>query len=156
MSGGKISPHSLPDLKNTSDDALGNYLRGLGFAQDNTKLDTRLIIGYTSVIIAGATFAADYKLGWEVTKTWTAVAVAAYAILNGAYTYWMCAVEKGVVFEGAHKGKRVRPDLAGGMYVGHPYSRRVLDIDSEQDEEIRPNVLPHSFESWLAHQHSFT
>ncbi|KAK1064600.1 signal peptidase complex subunit spc2 [Friedmanniomyces endolithicus] len=103
----KISPHSLAELKNTTDDALGNYLRGLKFEQDNTKLDVRLAIGYASVIIAAATFAADYKLGWEATKIWTAVAVVAYALLNGAFTYWMWAVEKGCVFDGVREGKKI-------------------------------------------------
>ena len=103
----KISPHSLAELKNTTDDALGNYLRGLKFEQDNTRLDVRLAIGYASVVIAAATFAADYKLGWEATKTWTAVAVVAYALLNGAFTYWMWAVEKGCVFDGVREGKKV-------------------------------------------------
>ncbi|KAI7052732.1 hypothetical protein KC352_g45459, partial [Hortaea werneckii] len=106
MSGeAKISPHSLPDLKNTTDDALGNYLRGLNFQQDNSKLDTRLAIGYTSVLIAAATFVADYKLGWEATKGWTAVAVVCYGILNATFTYWMWGVEKGLVFEGKKDGK---------------------------------------------------
>ncbi len=103
----KISPHSLAELKNTTDDALGNYLRGLKFEQDNTRLDVRLAIGYASVVIAAATFAADYKLGWEATKTWTAVAVVAYALLNGAFTYWMWAVEKGCVFTGVREGNKV-------------------------------------------------
>ncbi|KAK0306843.1 signal peptidase complex subunit spc2 [Friedmanniomyces endolithicus] len=107
MADTKISPHSLAELKNTTDDALGNYLRGLKFEQDNTKLDVRLAIGYASVIIAAATFAADYKLGWEATKTWTAVAVVAYALLNGAFTYWMWAVEKGCVFAGVREGKKI-------------------------------------------------
>jgi len=107
MGDSKISPHSLAELKNTTDDALGNYLRGLKFEQDNTKLDVRLAIGYASVVIAAATFAADYKLGWEATKTWTAVAVVAYALLNGAFTYWMWAVEKGCVFDGVREGKKV-------------------------------------------------
>jgi hypothetical protein len=107
MGDSKISVHSLNDLKNTTDDCLGNYLRGLGFAQDNSKLDIRLAVGYTSVVIAAVTFVADYKLGWEATKTGTAVAVAAYAILNGVYTYWMWLVEKGLVFEGERQGKKV-------------------------------------------------
>jgi hypothetical protein len=107
MAEGKISPYSLNDLKNTTDDALGNYLRGLSFKQDNTKLDVRLALGYVSVIIAGAIFYADWKLGWEATKGWTAVAVAAYAVLNGAFTYWTWAVEKGLVFEGSKNGKKV-------------------------------------------------
>lgn len=107
MTDSRISPYSLNDLKNTTDDALGNYLRGLKFKQDNSKLDVRLALGYTAVIVGGATFVADYKLGWEATKYWTAFAVAAYAVLNGALTYWMWAVEKGLVFEGARDGKKV-------------------------------------------------
>lgn len=111
MAESRISPYSLNDLKNTTDDALGNYLRGLSFKQDNSKLDTRLAIGYVAVIIAGATFAADYKLGWEATKVWTAVAVAAYAVLSTGLTYWMSMVEKGLVFEGLRKDTKV------GRYV---------------------------------------
>ena len=107
MAESRISPYNLSDLKNTTDDTLGNYLRSLGFQQDNSKLDVRLALGYTAVIIAGATFAADYKLGWEATKYWTAVAVAAYALLNGGLTYWMWAVEKGLVFEGTRSGSKV-------------------------------------------------
>lgn len=107
MADAKVSPHSLNDLKNTTDDALGNYLRGLGLQQDNSKLDVRLAIGYVSVIIAAATFAADYKLGWEATKYWTALAVVAYAVLSGGYSYWMWAVEQGCVFEGTKDGKKV-------------------------------------------------
>lgn len=107
MADSRVSPYSLNDLKNTTDDALGNYLRGLSFKQDNTKLDIRLALGYVAVIIAGATFAADYKLGWEATKYWTAAAVAAYAVLNTGLTYWMYMVEKGLVFEGDRNGTRV-------------------------------------------------
>lgn len=107
MADTKISPYSLQDLKNTTDDALGNYLRGIGFKQDNSKTDVKLVVGYLAVIIAGATFVADYKLGWEATKGWTAVAVAAYAVLNGVFTYWLWFVEAGLVFEGSKDGKKV-------------------------------------------------
>lgn len=103
----KISPYSLPDLKSTTDDALANYLRGLNFAQNNSKLDFRLYVGFTSVFIAGLTFVADYRLGWEATKGWTAVAVGVYMILSAIYSYWMWAVEGGLVFEGTRAGKRV-------------------------------------------------
>lgn len=115
MGDSRISPYSLNDLKNTTDDALGNYLRGLGFKQDNSKLDVRLALGYVAVAIAGATFAADYKLGWEATKYWTAVAVAAYAVLNGALSYWMFFVEKGLVFEGVKNGNKVNTPACYGQ-----------------------------------------
>lgn len=107
MAESPISPYNLNDLKNTTDDALGNYLRGLSFKQNNQKLDLRLIVGYLAVIIAAGTFAADYKLGWEATKNWTAVAVALYAALNGVFTYILYYVEAGLVFEGAKEDKKV-------------------------------------------------
>ena len=108
MADTRISPYSLPDLKNTTDDALGNYLRSIGFKQDHSKTDVKLLLGYVAVIIAGVTFAADYKLGWEATKTWTMVAVAAYGILNAAFSYWLWFVEGSTIFEGESKGKKVR------------------------------------------------
>ena len=61
MADTKISPYSLNDLKNTTDDALGNYLRGLKFTQDNSKLDFRLAVGYIAVVIAAVTFVADKR-----------------------------------------------------------------------------------------------
>lgn len=117
MAEARISPYNLNDLKNTTDDALGNYLRGLSFKQDNSKLDVRLGVGYLAVVIAAVIFVADYKLGWEATKHWTAAAVVAYAGLNGFFTYWMYFVEKGLVFEGERSGKKVRPLLLPSL--GH-------------------------------------
>lgn len=111
MADSRISPYSLSDLKNTTDDALGNYLRGLNFKQDNSKLDVRLGMGYVAVIIAAVLFVADYTLGWDATKDWTAVAVAAYALLNAALTYWLWFVERSVVFEGTKDGEKVRRSL---------------------------------------------
>jgi signal peptidase complex subunit 2 len=111
MAESHISPYNLSDLKNTTDDALGNYLRSLSFTQDNSKTDIKLAVGYAAVVIAAATFAADYKLGWEATKNWTAVAVVAYAALNGLFSYWLWFVERGLVFEGSRNGKKVGPSL---------------------------------------------
>jgi len=102
-----ISPNShathlttSPDLKNTTDDALPNYLHSLKFRQIHTQTDVRLILGYVAVLISGALFYFDWKFGWEASKPYTAPAVAAYFVLNGAFSYWLWFVEKGVVYEG--------------------------------------------------------
>ncbi|KAH7379222.1 microsomal signal peptidase 25 kDa subunit-domain-containing protein [Phaeosphaeria sp. MPI-PUGE-AT-0046c] len=104
----KIAVHSLSDLKNTTDDALPNYLHSLKFKQIHTQTDVRLVLGYVAVTIAGALFYYDWKFGWDASKPYTAPAVAAYFILNGAFTYWLWFVEKGVVYEGEGKTGRVR------------------------------------------------
>jgi hypothetical protein len=140
MADTKISPYSLPDLKNTTDDALGNYLRGIGFKQDNSKTDVKLAVGYLAVIIAGATFVADYKLGWEATKGWTAVAVAAYAVLNGVFTYWLWFVEKGIIFEGIKDGKKVSLILCPiTIPTNGPLPK---DFRLVQGQQERANLLP--------------
>jgi hypothetical protein len=96
------------DLKNTTDDALPNYLHSLKFKQIHTQTDVRLVLGYVAVAIAGALFYFDWKFGWDASKPYTAPAVVAYFILNGAFSYWLWFVEKGVVYEGQGKTGTVR------------------------------------------------
>jgi len=67
----------------------------------------RLVLGWTAVVIAGVLFYFDWKLGWEQTKVWTLPAVIVYFILNGAFTYWIWFVEKGIIFVGEREGKKV-------------------------------------------------
>ncbi|KAI1426429.1 microsomal signal peptidase 25 kDa subunit-domain-containing protein [Xylaria sp. FL1777] len=96
----RITVHNLADLKNTSDDAIPNYLNSLKFKQDHNLVDTRLALGYSAFAIAAACFLWDYKLGFESTKWYTAAAVALYSIINGALTIWITFVEKGTVYQG--------------------------------------------------------
>lgn len=104
----KIAVHSLSDLKNTTDDALPNYLTSLKFRQSHTQTDIRLFLGYSAVAIAGTLFYFDWKQGWDATKAYTAPAVIAYFIINGIFSYWIWAVEKGVVFAGEGKTGKIR------------------------------------------------
>ena len=90
----------ITDLKNTTDDALPNYLTSLKFKQSHVLTDVRLALSSTAVIIAAITFYADYKLGWDSTKQGTFWAVIVYFILNGALTFWIWGVEKGKIFNG--------------------------------------------------------
>ncbi|KAI8662534.1 hypothetical protein LRP88_06744 [Fusarium phalaenopsidis] len=96
----KISVYNLADLKNTSDDAIPNYLNSLKFRQSHTLTDVRLALGYSAFGIAAACFLWDYKLGFENTKHFTAAAVAVYTLVNTALTLWITFREKGVIYEG--------------------------------------------------------
>ncbi|CAI4213712.1 unnamed protein product [Parascedosporium putredinis] len=109
MAAERISVYNLADLKNTTDDAIPNYLNSLKIKQVHTLADVRLALGYSAFFIAAACFGWDYKFGFESTKYLTAAAVAVYSILNGAMTFWMWYVEKGVVYEGvAPSGDKIR------------------------------------------------
>lgn len=98
------------DLKNTSDDTIPVYLNSLKFKQSHRLTDVRLALGYSALIVAGACFAWDYKLGFDSTKYYTAAAVALYTVLNTALTLWIWKKEKGVVYVGtAPSGETVCP-----------------------------------------------
>ncbi|KFZ16733.1 hypothetical protein V502_04938, partial [Pseudogymnoascus sp. VKM F-4520 (FW-2644)] len=99
----KITVHSLSDLKNTSDDAIPNYLNSLSFTQSHTLGDVRLALGYSAFAICAACFYWDYKLGFDSTKYYTAAAVTLYTLLNGALTLWVWLVEGGTVYVGTSK-----------------------------------------------------
>ncbi|KAJ6783417.1 hypothetical protein PWT90_02227 [Aphanocladium album] len=104
----KISLYNLADLKNTSDDAIPNYLNSLKFKQTHFLQDVRLALGYSAFTIAALCFLWDYKLGWDSTKHFTAAAVVIYMILNAALTYWMSYKEKNVIYEGtAPSGEKI-------------------------------------------------
>ncbi|KAG5990527.1 hypothetical protein E4U54_004088 [Claviceps lovelessii] len=100
MASEKISLYNLAELKNTSDDALPNYLNSLKFKQSHFLTDVRLVLGWGAFAIAAACFGWDYKFGFENTKYYTAAAVLIYTLLNGFLTFWMSSVEKGTVYQG--------------------------------------------------------
>ncbi|KAF2729090.1 hypothetical protein EJ04DRAFT_81252 [Polyplosphaeria fusca] len=104
----KIAVHSLADLKNTTDDAVPNYMHSLKFRQIHTTTDVRLALGYTAVAISGALFYFDWKMGWDVTKPYTLPAVVAYFILNSLFSYWLWWVEAGAIYEGEGKTGKIR------------------------------------------------
>lgn len=74
------------------------------FKQSHALTNTRLALGYTAVIIAAATFYADWKLGWDETKGYTAVACVIYFVLNSFLTFHIWRVEAGRVFVGLREG----------------------------------------------------
>ncbi|KAF1975149.1 hypothetical protein BU23DRAFT_410074, partial [Bimuria novae-zelandiae CBS 107.79] len=113
----KIAVYSLSDLKNTTDDALPNYLHSLKFKQLHSQTDVRLVLGYTAVTIAGALFYYDWKFGWEASKPFTLPAVVAYFLLNTAFTYWLWFVEAGTVYEGEGKTGKVRIATSTKKYI---------------------------------------
>lgn len=96
----RITVYNLADLKNTSDDAIPNYLNSLRFAQSHALTDVRLALGYGAFFLAAACFLWDYQLGFERTKYYTAAAVALYSVLNSALTLWIWLKEKGIVYVG--------------------------------------------------------
>lgn len=144
----RITVHNLADLKNTSDDALPNYLNSLKFKQIHTLVDTRLALGYSAFAIAAACFGWDYKFGFESTKWFTAAAVAVYAILNSVLTYWIAFVEKGVVYQGvAPNGDKIT--IATSTKKNVPIYNMKLTITPKKGGKESTIELKRSFTEWF-------
>ena len=113
------------DLKNTSDDAIPNYLNSLNFKQSHMLTDVRLALGYAAFLIAAACFGWDYQFGFEATKYYTAAAVAVYSLLNAVLTLWIWLKENGTVYVGtAPSGETVRANREGKERGGKKKKRR--------------------------------
>lgn len=151
MAATKIAVYSISDLKNTTDDALPNYLTSLKFKQSHSLTDVRLALGYSAVIIAATTFYADYKLGWDKTKYWTFWAVLAYFTLNGALTFWIWGVEKGKVFAGEVDHPSVgRKSLSIGSSVAkHTPTYNITVEYSNPKGETQTLKLSSPFTRWF-------
>ena len=104
----------------------------------------RLVLGWTAVVIAGVLFYFDWKLGWEQTKVWTLPAVIAYFILNGAFTYWIWFVEKGVIFVGEREGKKVRTSFSSQLVRRHLLTVGSLSSPRQQRNTALFTMSPHA------------
>ncbi|KAL2178492.1 microsomal signal peptidase 25 kDa subunit-domain-containing protein [Thermothelomyces heterothallicus CBS 202.75] len=144
----KITVYNLADLKNTSDDALPNYLNSIGFTQSHRLTDVRLALGYSAFALAAACFAWDYRYGFEATKYLTAAAVAAYALLNGVLTAWVLYVERGTVYVGTSRdgGETVRISTSTRKNVPEYFVTVEVTRKDGGREEIK---FARSFTEWF-------
>ncbi|KAM0562457.1 hypothetical protein ACHAPJ_002147 [Fusarium lateritium] len=143
----KIAVYNLADLKNTSDDAIPNYLNSLKFRQSHALTDVRLALGYSAFGIAAACFLWDYKLGFESTKYYSAAAVALYTLINTALTLWITFREKGVVYEGfSPSGEKI--SISSSTKKNVPiYNLTVTVTDKNSNSSVHEVSKP--FSGWF-------
>ncbi|KAM0793884.1 signal peptidase complex subunit 2, partial [Usnea florida] len=143
---------TLADLKNTTDDALSNYLTSLKFKQSHFLTDVRLALGYSAVLIAAITFYTDYRLGWDKTKEWTLWAVLGYFTLNGALTFWIWGIEKGKIFAGEFNdrstGRKSQLSIASSVAKHNPIYNITVDY-SNADGEVKRLEFSSPFTRWF-------
>ncbi|KAI6365170.1 hypothetical protein MCOR25_005464 [Pyricularia grisea] len=144
----KISVYNTADLKNTSDDAIPNYLNSLKFKQSHTLTDVRLALGYSAFAISAACFFWDYKLGFDSTKYYTAAAVALYAVLNGALTLWAYFVEKNIIYVGtAPSGEKIT--IASSVTKYDPSYRLTITIVPKGASKGQTIEVARPFSEWF-------
>ncbi|PYI03877.1 signal peptidase complex component [Aspergillus sclerotiicarbonarius CBS 121057] len=155
----KVPVYSVNDLKSTTDDALAPYLGYLPqpytFAQDHTKTNVHLFLGYAAVAIAGFSFYAERKLQWESTHSpWIIAAVLAYFTLNSLLTYWVWAVEAGEVFRGKRKsGETIA--IRSSVKKHSSLYKLQIQYKSTQGKVLQEKEIETSFTKWFAADGTF-
>ncbi|KAH7326356.1 microsomal signal peptidase 25 kDa subunit-domain-containing protein [Stachybotrys elegans] len=143
----KISLYNLADLKNTSDDAIPNYLNSIKFKQSHFLTDVRLGLGYTAFLIAAACFGWDYQFGFDNTKLYTAAAVAVYTLINGALSLWVMYVENGIIYSGtAPSGETIT--ISSSHKKFDPVYRLTIKITPPKGE-AQVFEIAEPFSSWF-------
>ncbi|EHL02443.1 putative Signal peptidase complex subunit SPC2 [Glarea lozoyensis 74030] len=144
----KALTNNIPDLKNTTDDALPVYLNSLGFVQSHTLTDVRLGLGYSAFALCAATFYWDYTYGFDSTKFYTTIAVAVYTILNTALTFWIWGVEKNTVYVGTHKtsGTKIQVQTKTDKFKA---VYRVTVITTTKDGKSTTKKVDKAFSGWF-------
>ncbi|EWC45986.1 hypothetical protein DRE_04779 [Drechslerella stenobrocha 248] len=135
----KICTYSLPDLKNTTDDAIATYLNSKSFRQSHTLADVRLALSTTACVVAGVTFYLDYTRGFEPTKSFTFYACIGYFALNVILTGWLYLVEGSTVYIGAHRTAGVELAVESSVARHDPTYR--LKIIQKQTLELGKKVV---------------
>jgi len=146
----KISVYNLADLKNTSDDAIPNYLNSLKLRESHRLTDVRLALGYSAFLLSAACFAWDYKFGFESTKHLTAAAVALYTLLNTALTVWIFYVERGTVYVGTTPDGRATLRVSTSVAKNVPLYNITVDITPAGGKgKTETLVIRRSFTDWF-------
>ncbi|EJD39581.1 hypothetical protein AURDEDRAFT_91427 [Auricularia subglabra TFB-10046 SS5] len=100
----KVNNASANEMKIACDDALKRFLAQPGaFKMINLHTDVRLVLGWSSVIVAGLTGLYGWKVEFEKSKAAVAAGVILYMILSSVQTLYAYFIEQNIVFEGKRK-----------------------------------------------------
>lgn len=78
---------SVVQLRTTCDDNLHASLSELGYTQSFSLIDTKLALGYLTVVIAGLLYIVDKKFGFEKTYNVTVISVVLYFLISAILYY---------------------------------------------------------------------
>ncbi|GAA5830530.1 hypothetical protein JCM3766R1_002753 [Sporobolomyces carnicolor] len=102
----KVNPASLVELKTALDDTVKEFfsLPRYNFQVSHRHEDVRLSLGWTSVVIAlGTTYYAYKKDDFQGTKSWVALGVVLYVVLNTILALYVTYFEKNIIWKGKRR-----------------------------------------------------
>lgn len=111
MSFKKVPLYSLSGLRNEADEHLHEVMTTLGFEESHLVTDTKLVLGYVSVALAGALYWSEKKFNNDynnveyVTMTWNLVM--GYFLVQGALFLYEKLIVENSKYVGYKNGKKM-------------------------------------------------
>ncbi|KAK6456679.1 signal peptidase complex subunit 2 [Scheffersomyces xylosifermentans] len=103
----KVNLNSVADLRQNTDDNLPSVLTELGYDESFKLIDTKLALGYSTVVIAGLLFLVDKKYDFKQSYGVTVFSVVLYFIIS-SILYYINYTNKNVKYVGyTEKGKKI-------------------------------------------------
>ncbi|KAL1936643.1 hypothetical protein VTP01DRAFT_777 [Rhizomucor pusillus] len=108
----QINKYDCTQLKNAIDDEVKRYYSvEEGYQEGHLHTDVKLLVGYSSCLLAGGAFLFEYYTSFEEAKPIVAVAVVVFWILQAFFWLYTTFVEKNVIYIGykqdAKSGERL-------------------------------------------------
>lgn len=113
MSFKKVSLYSVHALRTESDEHLSEVFETLGFKESFTLIDTKLILGYSSVILSGLMYYLEKKFKNDFTNyeyvRYLQILVVGFFVIQSILFLFSKFIEKNIKFKGYNKktGKSV-------------------------------------------------
>ncbi|KAG9007759.1 hypothetical protein FRB94_013994 [Tulasnella sp. JGI-2019a] len=156
----QINNYNLTELKNTLDDALKRCLsRPDNYTQNHMHTDVRLVLGYTSVLVAAATGLYSWKISFEESKLGVTAGVSLYMLLSAIQAIYAYFVEGNTVFVGKRKvlAKRIETErLTAQSRTTHPKASSKPSTPQVVPSSILSTVYPRATSSYLPPHYKLT
>lgn len=108
----KVSLHSVPALKSETDEHLCTVFDTLGYTESFKLIDTKLMIGYSSVAVAGLMYYLEKQYKNDFTNAeyvfYLQLLVALFFTLQFVWFLFSKFVEKSIKYTGVKKGKNIQ------------------------------------------------
>lgn len=141
MSFKEVSLSSVPALRTECDDHIATALDTLEYNESFKLIDTKLIIGYTCVILSGLMYYIEkqYKddfLNSDYVK-YTTILVALFFILEGIWYLFSIFFEKDIKYVGIKNKKTLKVSTFTKSKTD-PYYHMIFEIDGNSEELVVP------------------
>lgn len=98
-----INVYSIPELRQTLDEALPGIFARLNYKQHFRLIDVKLAFGYSIAVVAAISFLLDKKFNYDDVLIYQKLLVGLYTILSAVFWYFTKHVEKGITYVGINK-----------------------------------------------------